>query len=575
MNNPPSSRFNRLIALFLEDKRNAISASLLLVAQGIAAAAAPRLLGVAVDSAQSSPVYSMVLIGLGYFLLEAVRIFSTRLQAVEFSKIGQSAVHRLRLQTFHHILSLPWSEVRRLGPSDLLSRLTVDLRSASALFEACFLRIIERLCGVTAILIGIISISLPIGLAGIGFLPLLFLGAWYASRKLYSAFYARQIAFSGVTTSIADSIELAAETKLMGLSAKRVEHFLNQSAQLEAVQQIPPLVFGRLHAAMSILTAISIGTILIMGQQHIESGHLTRGELVTLVAYIGSIIWPLILIIDQWSVLLQGLASVDRIFEVLSLPIDAPASLAISRQEQSETNSAAISFANVTFLYHETQRGVRNLSFSIQRGERIGIVGATGSGKSTISRLLLGLVKSHEGTVALDGTPISSLHQEKLRKTVAFLPQHPEMFSASPRENISLWDTNPDRFAEVLNNIPSSLKSLLDTEQDALATLSVGEQQCIAALRVLVRDPSIIVLDEPTSSIDPVLEQWLMDTIFTSSPQTTYLIIAHRLSTLERCNRILVLENGRLVAEGTHDELMRQSDKYRGLVEAEEASREA
>jgi ABC-type multidrug transport system fused ATPase/permease subunit len=149
------------------------------------------------------------------------------------------------------------------------------------------------------------------------------------------------------------------------------------------------------------------------------------------------------------------------------------------------------------------------------------------------------------------------------------------MFSASPRENISLWDTNPDRFAEVLNNIPSSLKSLLDTEQDALATLSVGEQQCIAALRVLVRDPSIIVLDEPTSSIDPVLEQWLMDTIFTSSPQTTYLIIAHRLSTLERCNRILVLENGRLVAEGTHDELMRQSDKYRGLVEAEEASREA
>jgi ABC-type multidrug transport system fused ATPase/permease subunit len=129
MNNPPSSRFNRLITLLLEDKKNAILASLLLVAQGIAAAAAPRLLGVAVDSAQSSPVYSMVLIGLGYFLLEAVRIFSTRLQAVEFSKIGQSAVHRLRLQTFHHILSLPWSEVRRLGPSDLLSRLTVDLRS--------------------------------------------------------------------------------------------------------------------------------------------------------------------------------------------------------------------------------------------------------------------------------------------------------------------------------------------------------------------------------------------------------------------------------------------------------------
>jgi ABC-type multidrug transport system fused ATPase/permease subunit len=574
MNNPPSSRFNRLITLLLEDKKNAILASLLLVAQGIAAAAAPRLLGVAVDSAQSSPVYSMVLIGLGYFLLEAVRIFSTRLQAVEFSKIGQSAVHRLRLQTFHHILSLPWSEVRRLGPSDLLSRLTVDLRSASALFEACFLRIIERLCGVTAILIGIISISLPIGLAGIGFLPLLFLGGWYASRKLYTAFYARQIAFSGVTTSIADSIELAAETKLMGLSAKRVEHFSHESAQLAAVQQIPPLVFGRLHAAMSILTAISIGTILILGQQHIESGHLTRGELVTLVAYIGSIIWPLILIIDQWSVLLQGLASVDRIFEVLSLPIDAPAPLAISLQEQSETNSAAISFANVTFLYPETQRGVRNLSFSIQRGERIGIVGATGSGKSTISRLLLGLVKSHEGTVALAGTPISSLHQEKLRKTVAFLPQHPEMFSASPRENISLWDTDRDRFAEVLTNIPTSLKSLLDTEQDALATLSVGEQQCIAALRVLVRDPSIIVLDEPTSSIDPVLEQWLMDTIFTSSPQTTYLIIAHRLATLERCNRILVLEDGRLVAQGTHDELMRQSDKYRGLVEAEEASRE-
>jgi ATP-binding cassette subfamily B protein len=464
--------------------------------------------------------------------------------------------------------------VRRIGPSDLLSRLTVDLRSASALFEACFLRIIERLCGVTAILIGIISISLPVGLAGISFLPLLFVGAWYASRKLYKAFYARQTAFSGVTTSIADSLDLAAEIKLMGLSAKRVEHFSNQSGQLAAVQQIPPILFGRLHAAMSIVTAISIGTILILGQQHIEAGRLTRGELVTLVAYIGSIIWPLILIIDQWSVLLQGLASVDRIFEVLSLPIEETSDEPLSQSDKHRATSSAISFKNVTFLYPETRRGVRNLSFSIQQGERVGVVGSTGSGKSTLSRLLLGLVKADEGTIALDGTPITSLHYERLRKTIAFLPQHPEMFCASPRDNITLWDDEPDRFTKAFTNIPSSFLSLLDTDQDALATLSVGEQQCIAALRVLVRDPSIIVLDEPTSSIDPVLEQWFMDTIFTSSPQTTHLIIAHRLATLERCDRILVLDDGLLVAEGTHEELMRQSEGYRRLVEAEEESRE-
>lgn len=573
MNNLLSSRFKRLFALLVEDKSTAIRAWLLLFAQGIAAAVAPRLLGFAVDSAQKSPLYGMILIGLGYLLTESVRIVSTRLQAVEFSKIGQGAVHRLRMRTFQHILNLPWSEVRRLGPSDLLSRLTVDLRSASALFEACFLRIIERLCGVSAILIGIISISVPIGLAAISFLPMLFVGAWYASRKLYTAFYARQGAFSGVTTSITDSIELSAETKLMGLSPKRLEHFSDKSAQLAAVQQIPPLLFGRLHAVMSIVTAISIGTILILGQQYIEAGELSRGELVTLVAYIGSIIWPLILIIDQWSVLLQGLASVERIFEVLSLPIEEMTSLAVSPLKEREANFPTISFANITFLYPETRRGVQDLSFSIHQGERIGIVGATGSGKSTISRLLLGLVNADEGSIALNGVPISSLPRESLRKTLAFLPQHPEMFSASPRENITLWDAEPDRYTPALNNTPSSLQSLLCTDQDALTSLSVGEQQCIAALRVLVRNPSIIVLDEPTSSIDPVLEQWLMDTIFTSSPQTTYIIIAHRLATLERCNRILVLEDGRLVAEGTHNELMRQSDKYRGLVEAEEASR--
>lgn len=568
-----ASRVNLLVALLREERATALRAAGLLLAQGMAAALAPRLLGVAVDVAPHSALRAMILIGLGYLLIELVRIFSTRLQAIEFSKIGQGAVHRLRLRTFDHIMSLPWSEVRRIGPADLLSRLTVDIRSASALFEACFLRIIERLCGVSAILIGILSISLPVGLAGTIVLPFLLVGAWYTSRRLYTAFFERQTAFSRVTTSLSDSIELKAEVNLMGLSTKRVEHFARESAGLASIQQVPSLLFGRLHATMSVLTAISIGTTLILGRHYIEAGLLTRGQLVTLIAYVGSIIWPLILIIDQWSVLLQGLASVDRILEVLSLPIETSLDRAGATPKPSEGETPTITFENVAFCYPETGRGIREVSFCARRGEKIGIIGSTGSGKSTISRLLLGLVKPDTGTIFIDGAPLSSLPPERLRESIGFMPQHPEMFSVSPRENITLWDSYPERFEEALQSTPSPIRSLLNSQKDGLSSLSLGEQQFIAALRVLVRAPSIIILDEPTASIDSALEQWLMDTIFSSSPQTTYLIIAHRITTLQRCDRILVLDEGMLVGEGRHEELLDANERYSHLVKAEKTGR--
>ncbi len=569
----PASRWHRIIKLLLLDKIRAVVALLLLLAQGVAAAVAPRVLGYAVDVASTKGLAVLVLIGGGYLAVELIRIVSARLQAVEFSHIGQGAVHRLRIEAFHHVLSLPWRTVRALGPSDLLSRLTVDIRSASALFEACFLRIIERICAVAAIFVGIISLSVPVGLSVIALFPLLLLGAWYTSQRLYAAFYARQAAISAVTTSLADSIELIAETKLLGLSAKRIDQFCGESSRLAAVQKVPPLLFGQLHAAMSILSAIAVATTLLLGERYIAAGLLTKGELVTLNAYIGSIMWPIIIIIDQWSVLLQGLASVDRIYELLEIPTEDAAVVESSEQPQSPPEAgdplAAISLTRVSFQYPETKRGVIDLSLIIRRGERVGIVGATGSGKSTISRLILGLVSPDRGAISIGGAPIASIPREKLRRMIAFMPQHPEMFIGTPLENITLWDTQPDRFTKKITSLPESVVDLCTTDNDAATGLSVGEQQCVAALRVLMREPEIIVLDEPTAAVDPILEQWLMNTIFTSDAIPTAVIIAHRLSTLERCDRIMMMEEGRVVDEGRHEELMQRSASYRQVVEAE------
>lgn len=570
MINRGSTRLRNLLSLLLEDKRALLYATVLLVAQGIATAAAPRLLGIAVDCAEKSTLNTMLLIGVSYFLVELVRISSTRLQSIEFSKMGQGAVHRIRLQAFDHIMRLPWSEVRRMGSADLLSRLTVDIRSASALFEACFLRIIERLCTVFAIFVGIVSISPPVGLAVMSLCPLLLFAAWYTSHRLYAAFYERQAAFSAVSASLVDSIDLAAEVKLLGLSKKRGDHFSDQSQRLFAIQKVPPLIFGRLHAFMSVVTAIGIGATLVLGHHSIEGGLLTPGKLVTLIAYISSLMWPLILIIDQWSVLLQGLASVDRIFEILSVSSEDSRLISSAATEARDGNNSAVTFERVSFVYPETGRGIQNLSFSINAGERVGIVGATGSGKSTVSRLLLRLVTPDRGAIWVNGVALSSMTSEHLRETIGFMPQHPEIFSACPKDNVILWDPSPDSFEPVLQRLPLVIASLLNSPHDAVSSLSIGEKQFMAALRVLVRSPLIRIFDEPTASLDMALEQWLMTAIFRSSPEHTYLIIAHRISTLEKCDRILVLDDGVLVGEGSHQELLRENRVYRQLVEAGE-----
>jgi ABC-type multidrug transport system fused ATPase/permease subunit len=324
---------------------------------------------------------------------------------------------------------------------------------------------------------------------------------------------------------------------------------------------------------MSILSAIAVGPTLLLGERYISAGLLTKGELITLIAYMGSIMWPIIIIIDQWSVLLQGLASVDRIYELFGIPTEDAAVTQLSEQPQSHPQDGeqqtAITFRAVSFQYPETRRGVIDLSFTIHKGERIGIVGATGSGKSTISRLILGLVSPDSGSISIGGAPIATIPREKLREMVAFMPQHPEMFSGTPLENIILWDPHAEHFTKKITLLPESVVDLCTTDNDAATSLSLGEQQCIAALRILVRDPEIIVLDEPTAAIDPILEQWLMNTIFTPDSARTSLIIAHRLGTLERCDRIVMMKEGRIVDEGRHDELMQRSTAYRQVVEAD------
>jgi ATP-binding cassette subfamily B protein len=442
------NRFLNLLSLVIEDRSTAIKALILLVVQGIAAATAPRLLGVAVDKAETDGFTPIFLVGVSYLMVELVRISSSRLQAVEFSRIGQGAVHRLRVRLFDHVMKLSWSDLKRIGPTDLLSRLTVDIRSISSLFEACFLRIIERLVSVIAILIGIISISPTLGGGAVGLLPIVFIGSWFSSKRLYAAFYERQAAFSAVMTSISDSVELADEIKILELSKKRLAHFLTQSSRLAEVQKIPQYFFGRLHASMSILSAISVGTILILGQSYIADGSLSKGQLVTLVAYTGSIFWPIIVIIDQWSVLLQGLASADRLFEIFETSSKNLPFSDLSSLKNNGSKSAVFSelqgpppmvlFKDISFRYPETGRGVASLNFSIKQGERVGIVGATGSGKSTIYRLLLRLVQPDSGEIFVDGEDLELIDENKLRQMVGFMPQHPEIFSGKAHENITL-----------------------------------------------------------------------------------------------------------------------------------------
>jgi len=523
--------------------------------------------------AQNLPLLKWVIAGLigAYFgrnLLNSARIrFNNTLE--------QRVIYDMRDQIYRSLQRMSVSYYENRATGEIMSRVVNDVNN----LERIFIDGVEALVMAGLTLLGIMTVlfflNWKLALIALIPIPFLTLGATVFTTRVHKLYHIIRQQAAQLNALLQDSISGIRETMSFNREAYEIERFNRQSMEY-ARGNVRVARIWSVYSPGMILVA-STGTLLILwfGTHAVLDGRMTVGGLVAFLSYLGLFYTPINQIHSVNHMLQQSLAAGERVFEIIdAVPevSDRPGAVELPDKVQ-----GFVSFDNVSFHYRPSTPVLQQISLSALPGERIALVGPSGSGKSTIIKLLMRLYDVDTGSISIDGRDIRDLKLSFLRDQIGVVAQEPFLFNGTVRENIvygRLDATEPEVIAaaeaarahEFVLSLPEGYSTWIGERG---VKLSVGQKQRIAIARALLKDPPIIIFDEATSNIDTETEARIQEALTALTYHRTTFIIAHRLSTLKHVNKILVIQNGRVVEQGTHDELLALGGMYTQLYEAQ------
>ncbi|SNB47184.1 ABC transporter ATP-binding protein [Geobacter sp. DSM 9736] len=577
----------KLVARFLSYLRPyrsmVVLALLLLPLLAAARLAQPYLLKITVDRHLVTGVFDgLPVLALWFFILLLVESLFTYLQVYLLQLIGQRVMRDLRMELFSHVQRLPASFFDRTPTGGLVTRLTSDIEALGEMFAAGIITII----GDVVLLAGIIGImvwmNLKLSLVTFSVLPLLFWVAFTFRRLMRQAFREVRSRLANLNSFLAESIGGIATVQLFN----RQEIERNEFCRLNAAYRdsnLPVITWdASLYALVEALSSVAVGLIIWYGGNEILGGALSFGALVAFIYYIDKFFAPIRDLSAKYSVMQGAMAALERIFHLLDTEVDAGRnSLSIGLQspggyaeDRDQHPLDSVVFDNVWFAYSGNEYVLKGFNLKLRRGERIALVGETGGGKTTVTRLLTRLYEVHEGKIALNGTDIRGYSLSDLRRRIGIVLQEPYLFTGTVADNITLGDERARarmELAAALVGADRFIKDLpkgFDEEvRERGKNFSAGERQLISFARAVAYDPEILVLDEATASVDSASEKLIQEGLKGLMAGRTSLIVAHRLSTIQDADRIVVVHRGEKAEEGTHQELLAKRGLYYRLYE--------
>lgn len=520
----------------------------------------PQLVQQFIDTAAAQGAISTLLTLAGVYLLIAV---FTQFITVAISYIGNDiswrATNTLRGDLLRHCLGLDMHFHNRKTPGEMIERIDGDVTGMSNFFAMFIAQVIGSFILLIGILGYMFTVNWPIA-AVMTVFTLLSIGSMVFIRNM------------GVNSS---KDERSASAALFGLIEERI-------AGIEDVQAngAVPYVMNRFHGAMRkvflsgrkawmlrvipwnstvVLFSIAVTVVLLLGVHYYLIGQISLGTLFLIFQYTQMLNTPIEQLGDQIQEFQKAKSGMLRARELLSLRSE----IEDGTKTQLPDGALGLEFKQVTFGYNEDKVVLHDISFDVQPGQRLGIIGRTGSGKSSISRLLLRLYNINSGTIQIGGEDIRSLKLETLYRRVGMVTQDVQLFDGTLRDNLTLFDPNVSDESILETTARLGLRQWIDGLSNGLDThlssggtsLSAGEAQLFALTRVFLTNPSIIVLDEPSSRLDAATEAMLQVAVDQLMEQCTGIVIAHRLATLEQVDTIMVLQHGRIVEFGSREEL--------------------
>lgn len=574
------TRILKRFALYVKPYRTAMLVVLFILPLVAACRLAqPWIIKLAIDdhiiTARLSGLESIAALFLGVLLTEA--LFSY-LEVYLLQSIGQRVMDDMRTELYRHVMRLPVPWFDRTPVGSVVTRLTSDVEVLGEMFASGIITIV----GDILLLIGIVSVmlwmNLKLSLVTFSILPLLFYVAWVFRRRMRQSFREVRARLGNLNAFLAECIGGMPIIQAFNRQRDEERRFSELNASYRDANM--PVIFwdASLYAIVEALSSVAVALLIWYGGGEILRGALTFGILVAFIQYIEKFFGPIRDLSAKYSVMQGAMAALERIFALLDTPADQtvprPSILEPRPSNLEPAPPPLIELRDITFGYREGENALENFNLIVHRGERVALVGESGGGKTTITRLLTRLYEIDSGTILIDGLDVRSMSQHELRRRIGIVLQDPCLFAGSIEFNICLGDEEARqrvRQAAAIVGANRFIERLPGGYQEEVrergSNFSVGEKQLISFARAVAFDPEVLVLDEATASVDTSSEQMIQEGLRGLMQGRTSLVIAHRLSTIQDANRIVVVHRGRKMEEGTHQELMQAQGLYYKLYQ--------